>query len=885
MALSDTSLKPVLPIRSSSQQNRYKNREMSAGFLTSSYLQYKADTDAVAKWLVATARACGFPVDTLGGATMTTTTGRGSTPAQSSKRLKGKARKLAREGASAPAPTQTTNPQSAKRKNVIALREFVNLADYIAASTEPAVSVPATFIAVLERAISVRRDHGVQAETKRSPGAQSQKSSDRHNYFIGILEHVQRALRPYMSSDNVKDPLTQPLDDSSVKNKVGNLANRFEGLDVQEPSEAFLQAPDVPMPLPTDDKAELDYEVEQPRDFEEAYFAFCLLLQDLREMQAVIKQTWEGYQLGMFDLVSASLMTNCAIDFARHMEEEIQQLLNEHGGVMTILGQAYTAMCAIEGEDSEARQQPGDPVNFRTYNIAESMFLPTFTLIYSFCDIVDKRDKRQVLPYKAGYFGTFDRASDRSKKSARGRFQEDKLVMLEILSEFLFLHRLVPSPKPHEDEITRGLRQMFDTHKVPLWLTFGCQIFLDIHHALRDNVEKGFHDAKISAKVIADSIKLNMDFHSKLRIGNWPKSNDTAFEILLDHITSWVDLDFTQSIKERHRVWNPSESFKLLKWHPLLCGIWTYNLKARYQDLAITFQEAWGSIMYSAHLYNALRQEKLLSKQWADLDLVLSWHEEIFVGEPPQNPEDYLKRYILGVGYSAASFARNRRQTGRLPESKTGPKSIQPAAPVSRMFFDRHVQGSGRIGFSESDFEQIVASGVWQNDDENQKEEGIISMQRSATNKRRNPATKDSLSRKFTIVGLLGAMRNTLQAEVLEFSFDYLAVHRNCWKMLRAVREACDPMLRKIHGPEYIENESQLPFVVGYIFMAATGTDQLGKVLANKDEVVKSQIMVTAGRVVESLMETPLGRVAVESLAEQGYHIDSGVKEGYSVRY
>jgi hypothetical protein len=63
-----------------------------------------------------------------------------------------------------------------------------------------------------------------------------------------------------------------------------------------------------------------------------------------------------------------------------------------------------------------------------------------------------------------------------------------------------------------------------------------------------------------------------------------------------------------------------------MKWHPLLCGTWLYNLKARYQDIGIAFQGALGSIMYSAHLYNALQQEKLISKQWVDMDLVLVWH-------------------------------------------------------------------------------------------------------------------------------------------------------------------------------------------------------------------------------------------------------------------
>jgi hypothetical protein len=53
-----------------------------------------------------------------------------------------------------------------------------------------------------------------------------------------------------MSSENIKDPLTQRPGDIRLERRISNrLASRFHGLDVQEPSEAFLQAPDVAIPI------------------------------------------------------------------------------------------------------------------------------------------------------------------------------------------------------------------------------------------------------------------------------------------------------------------------------------------------------------------------------------------------------------------------------------------------------------------------------------------------------------------------------------------------------------------------------------------------------------------------------------------------------------
>jgi hypothetical protein len=66
---------------------------MRPEFLTSSYLQYKSDTDAVASWLATTAKKCGYPQD------LVTSSNPEDKQQRSSQRLKGKARKMARDAA------------------------------------------------------------------------------------------------------------------------------------------------------------------------------------------------------------------------------------------------------------------------------------------------------------------------------------------------------------------------------------------------------------------------------------------------------------------------------------------------------------------------------------------------------------------------------------------------------------------------------------------------------------------------------------------------------------------------------------------------------------------------------------------------------------------
>ncbi|RAK80206.1 uncharacterized protein BO72DRAFT_525450 [Aspergillus fijiensis CBS 313.89] len=812
---------------------------MVSNIMKSSYLQYKADTDTVMA-----RRYC--------------------------QELWLPSRKLAREAATKAASTGSQSTTSEAAKHILALKDFVDLAEYIAASTKPVIHVPASFVTVLDRATSVRREHGNKARAKLSTNLKSRESSYRHEYFIGILEHVRQALQPRMSDENVEDPSIDNVTDY----KANNLANRFEGLEVHEPSEAFLQASDVAIPAPATEKPEANYEAERLHDYEEVFFAFSLLLQDLQKIRAVIARTWKGYKLRTFDLVAVSLMTNCAIDFARHLEEEIQGLLNEHGGSIALLISLYEGITDMVGEDPMHRERPGDPFNFRTYNIAESLFIPTFVYLNSFHPLVDKHS---FLPCRERSFPTCDRASDRARKSAWDRFEEDMKVINEVLSEFVYLHLLLPQPEPHEDEITRGIRKMFDTHQVPLWLVFACQIFLDIHHCLEGDVESGFADLTNTAKSIQSSLELNQEFFAHLRIGSWPEQYDARIKCFLEFISTWVDSDFTQTAKEKYYVWRPSECFKLMKWHLLFCGILTYYIKARFQDFAMAFQGTWGAIMYAAHLYNALRQEGLLTRHWADMKLALNWHNEIFVGTPPCQPSEYLKQYSLSIGLSAAAFARNRRHSVRLPGSKAGPRRMQPVAPVSRMFFSRHCEGLTPSGFTESDLETILAkSAAWNND---QQVDRSVSKHRATRTDRGKPPTKKCSTCQLTVVELLETLRDTIHNEAPEFTFDYLALHRNCWRLLRMVRDMCDPHLRRVHGADYLEDETELPFLVGHFFMAAAGTHQLNKILAEKDEVLSAEMMTCAASVVESMIESEAGSLAVKLLGQQGYQIEFEEKE------
>lgn len=151
-----------------------------------------------------------------------------------------------------------------------------------------------------------------------------------------------------------------------------------------------------------------------------------------------------------------------------------------------------------------------------------------------------------------------------------------------------------------------------------------------------------------AASHIDASLRQNAKFHEKLRIDTWGAHNDQVLSQIQDIIDTWIKQDNVKKIIEKSLRGNPTiaaqiagEPFKLLKQYPSLCGIWLFSLRYLMQDAGIAFCNAWGSVMYSAHLYNAARQEKLLKGIWKDMEMamLLQGNDKMFIGSRPEKAE------------------------------------------------------------------------------------------------------------------------------------------------------------------------------------------------------------------------------------------------------
>ncbi|KAI8948207.1 hypothetical protein F4801DRAFT_469679 [Xylaria longipes] len=779
--------------------------------LSSTYQLYKQDTDSVAAWLASTAKSLGFSSDSSS-ATSSATTG---SKTGGSGRLKGKARAQAKKKATPKQPPPSTAP-----KYIISIKDFVPLAEYVATKATP---VPDTVRTTIDRVIAVRAGFGARLE--KHDKVLSELSDAKHQYFIGVLKKVREVLTPFM-------PVPVENQNASTDEKP---SNRFAGLAVYEPSEEFLNAPILERPVKTGDDNAV-YEAETETTFEHAIFALTNVINDMNRVRTHIRWIWSNYKTGAFDLAAAAIATNTAIDLVRNMMEDILPLLNSHGGLGVMLGTFHTLQCLMKGwkvEDLFVESQ--DNLNYDTYDVGYGTYLTTYRLLEALLNVLQPG---QLPLYKEGIFGFYDPKSDRSKKTGWQKFKDDKALLMSFFTEQMTTIRGVEG-WPVQDEFLRGMEELSKTKEIPFYAVFAAQIFLDITYELSEDIQRPFSTMVSHTTFMDNDIKLHFEFHAKLKINTWPATNDLLIRQLQNGIQS-IGKDPLRSVQakmyKRHGVEFPDvESHRLFRMSPVISGLFLYYFRSQYHGIGLAVADVWGSIQYCKHLYNALSHEKLLNASWPDMDvLAANLGEESFYvgGEVPKTPQEYFNKFSLQMGTSVAAMTKKRRKNTPL-QSKAGPRGLKDASPVLSMFKTRYVSNTGQVDLTPEYVSQIIELSLFELEDteggsiaigqiEDPKKLKEKKKLQYLSNEGRRKAAKNG---NMPLEQLIKPLVCALHAEALEYAFPYLNMHRWCWRLLRAVKDSCDPILRQLYTPAYLEEECQLAWVVGWILMAASGLE------------------------------------------------------------
>ncbi|KAK1847966.1 hypothetical protein CCHR01_09400 [Colletotrichum chrysophilum] len=579
-----------------------KEKAIVAAGLRSTYHQYKQDTDVVASWLASSAIQSGYsgPLN-------------GSANSPATKKLKGRARMEAKKKLAKAAAASA----SSKRKHVIAIKDFVPLAEHVADKVaSAALAVPEFFSAALNRVIESRRRFSAILQRFRS--FQDVAGDSQHAYFISVLEKVRETFKSHIGSFDTSG-LRSALPTDDVKNDDKHNArlrtgNMFESLSVYEPSDEFLSAPDAVLPSLDD----VQYAAEEEDIQTESLFILSTLLADFFKLREEVFGLWQQYQAGSRDLAAVAVATNTAIKLAHSMEDEVSTQLKRLGGVEELIPMGLSDTCP-------------------SYN---------------------------------GKFGWY--RDDRKAEDDRERWQEDKAALLELFAD---MHVIVTTLKgiQVQDEFVKGFKQMMQTKKIPdVWLAFGAQIYLDILKSLGSEVRRGEEDLKRITNSIGDVVReapeLKRSRHFK-----------EAIDDLLMSVDQWgSDKDIFNIIRQVGGL--PTRPSNFLSHNPMFCGLHVHDIRTAFHRLGIEFASK-GNLMHAVQLYQALRQEGILEEQEkrADLEFIMKiqGNSAFFVGNPPTSLEAYSKNFALTKGISATHWLPNHStKNKKIPMSRAGIRTI-----------------------------------------------------------------------------------------------------------------------------------------------------------------------------------------------------------------
>lgn len=196
--------------------------------------------------------------------------------------------------------------------------------------------------------------------------------------------------------------------------------------------------------------------------------------------------------------------------------------------------------------------------NRETYEVANDTFLVPTMMLEAILDNL-KLCPPTALPlygYGSGY--TYDATPDWGTMSNQEKYRQDKTLLTEFFTDLMTVVRSVPEYPVH-DEFVRGMQELDNTKKVPMYLVFAAQAFLDIHHILRGKVYSAHELCMSHLRLMDEDLALHLNFNATLRAKNRSSIEDKA-------LTEMRKLIKVRSILYYHIVFRQWHSSANLLW-------------------------------------------------------------------------------------------------------------------------------------------------------------------------------------------------------------------------------------------------------------------------------------------------------------------------------
>ena len=711
------------------------------------------------------------------------------------------------------------------------------------------MTVPSSILSALKKAISVRQETYDQHVT-RPDADQYQSGNEGHLYFINVLKDTLPAIQDcFQTSRSDESSRTstsfQPAEESTITLGNYNLPTVVDDNDSDQESDGEIISR-TPTPVPTlstaqveaqplaEAKPDTEVEAETMTDAVETFLAIKCLLADVEELRQKVQATWTSYVNSEIDLITAAVSVNTAIAIVQKLEDNFNYEF-PNKDMRSLLWSVLAHDSSASGKDIDQRSQPNHPFNHDCYEIAKRTAIIPYDRIRNFASL-DKVDNATFIIQNPGLSRLDD---DWSAKDGRQKYMDDSLLLRQMCSYYCLL-----SSNPHtpiaEDHLMRGIKLLQKDGKMSLWLAFAGQCYLEAHYVMHDKVDRPLQELRQLAMATRQTAIETLKYHADLRWYKDPFARECQmYQKMVGEIDFFITNDYC-------RLWCQQflpVGFKdavapmfILGNHPLLSGLWAFEICQSACEGGLSHCIDWGSFLYGAHLFNAITQEAACHQPWPEMQHFMSCFsdKELYFGSRPQNVREYQLRAMQRLGFASTNAARNRRDAN---QRSTGEDHLTQQIPLSYLLKD------------------------WYNDtnpvDELDTHLGRVD---SYLNQQHtlNSSCPWALSR-LQPVELLDTLILEMESEIPRLKFDLLSLHRQVWSCLRRLKSVLHNTLVTVIGSNYLpEGETQLPVIVCHIFDIAVGrSSNIGPttLLRRPSPFLQGKVLSICGGVVDQFLE------------------------------
>ncbi|PYH86685.1 hypothetical protein BO82DRAFT_397269 [Aspergillus uvarum CBS 121591] len=604
---------------------------MSVPTHISQYTQYKQDTNDVAAWLLTAHPDFKQP--------------------KGPGRLKGRARRAAREDAEA----GSTAPPQDPKEYTLTLKEFVERATKIVA-TQHVKAVPRLVAIKLRRSI-VRRRYQQRYYEHGDGDADSNAS---HAHFTSVLEDVEKVLMPLLPKEFQKKA-RQGADEDDAE--AAALINRFEALKVEEVAN---EAPDSHAAADSTEASPTvavnckiaEEEVNTPSPI----FALELLLEDLWMVTHHVRESWQMYREGRMSLEAASVATETAHHLFYNTECEIRGA----GGIDDCPGGWPSAMYKIYMARQKAQEQgetQGESSGFFQFledlmNIWEALLV-----------LLDERRSLAISDLLHVQLPTCDWARD-----------DRHLLQRLLLDEAIVQNRIFSATPqvdslPGVDQFGLYLYHACEDSAVSLTTLYLTVFYLEMRLTMGSESGKAWPELRTFLETTTPEV-----IQAAQRYGYLSSRGGMSSKVLecqngwLEQAEIVTDDSGADSplISARSTSQDRAPSHRRIPWfssNPWLCGRLLIIYKTLAYELGLYWSNCAPTPLVVCHLYNAAKKEKALPDGWSwpGVESLLDTYPEMFFShQRPRAWSNYSQSVMKALGGGIETVRREgRRYAGR----------------------------------------------------------------------------------------------------------------------------------------------------------------------------------------------------------------------------